>query len=265
VNELALFCGGGRGLLASRLLGWTTVCAVEREEYRRSAVLQRQRDGMLDIFPVWDDVNTFDGTPWRGLVDIVTGGFPCQDISSAGTGAGLAGSRSGLFFQMCRIIKEVEPRLVFAENSPNLRTRGLGTVVGQLAEMGYDCRWCVLGAWHLGAPHKRDRMWILAYPKGVGGWTGSCKDETQLHRYQSADGACASAGSRAGTEAIGGGEANLLGDGILCGEGPWADDSGVRRLDHGVPDRVERLGAAGDAQVPLVAAIAWQILSDGIV
>jgi len=265
MNELALFCGGGGGLLASKLLGWTTVCAVEHEEYRRGAVLQRQRDGMLDIFPIWDDVTDFDGTPWRGVVDILTGGFPCKDIAAPGSGLGLAGSRSGLWFEMRRIIEEVEPRFVFAENSPNLRTRGLGTVVGQLAEMGYDCRWCVLGAWHLGAPHKRDRMWVLAYPKGVGGWTGSCKDEAKLHRYQPADRPGASPGPRTGTGIVGGGEEGLLGDRLLCGAQPWADDSGIRRLDNGIPDRVERLGAAGDAQVPIVAATAWHLLSEGLV
>lgn len=163
MNELALFAGAGGGLLASKLLGWSTVGAIEIEKYPRDVLLQRQRDGMLDPFPIWDDVRTFDGKPWRGLVDVVSGGFPCQDISAAGKGAGLAGSRSGLWFEYLRIVGEVRPRFVFAENSPNLRTRGLGTIIEGLTSLGYGVRWGVLGAWHIGAPHKRDRMWVLAH------------------------------------------------------------------------------------------------------
>ena len=163
MRELALFSGAGGGLLASRLLGWTTVGACEIEQYPRDVVLQRQRDGLLDKFPIWDDVCTFDGHPWRGHCDIITGGFPCQDVSAAGQGAGITGSRSGLWRQYARIIGEVRPRFVFAENSPLLRTRGLGVVVQDLTRMGYDVRWGVLGAWHVGANHRRNRMWVLAH------------------------------------------------------------------------------------------------------
>ena len=162
MNELALFAGAGGGLLASRLLGWRTRCAVELDSYARRVLLARQRDGCLDRFPIWDDVKTFDGRPWRGSVDVVSGGFPCQDVSAAGTGRGLSGERSGLVFEMLRIVDEVQPRFVFAENSPLLRTRGLGTIVEQLDRMGYRSAWCVLGAWHVGSPHRRDRIWLLA-------------------------------------------------------------------------------------------------------
>lgn len=162
MNELALFCGSGGGLLAGHLLGWTPVCGVEIEKHPRETVLQRQRDGLLPTFPVWDDIRSFDGKPWRGVVDVVTGGFPCQDISGAGKGAGLAGARSGLWFEMLRVIEEVQPQFVFAENSANLRTKGLGTIVEGLTRLGYDVRWGVLGAWHAGAPHRRNRMWLYA-------------------------------------------------------------------------------------------------------
>ena len=94
MNELALFAGAGGGLLASKLLGWSTVGAVEIEQYPRDILMRRQEDGHLEPFPIWDDVCTFDGRPWRGAVDVVSGGFPCQDISSAGKGAGLSGERS---------------------------------------------------------------------------------------------------------------------------------------------------------------------------
>ena len=162
MNELALFAGAGGGILGGHLLGWNTVCAVELERYPRNVLLQRQRDGLLPSFPIWDDVCTFDGKPWRGLVDIVSGGFPCQDISAAGKGAGIDGSRSGLWAEMHRIICEVRPLYAFMENSPMLTSRGLGRVLGDLASSGYDAAWMVLGAADVGAPHRRDRIWILA-------------------------------------------------------------------------------------------------------
>tara|TARA_Y100001937_G_scaffold121191_1_gene179608 strand:- start:2136 stop:3071 length:936 start_codon:yes stop_codon:yes gene_type:complete len=167
MNELHLFAGAGGGILGGQLLGHTTVCAVEIEEYPRRVLLQRQRDGVLPKFPIWDDVCTFDGKPWRGTVDVICGGFPCQDISSAGRGAGIGGKRSGLWKEYARIIDEIRPKIVFAENSPLLRGRGLDVVLGDLSELGYDARWCVLGAWHVGAPHKRNRMWVLASDSSV--------------------------------------------------------------------------------------------------
>lgn len=165
MNELALFAGAGGGILGGKLLGWRTVCAVEIEPYAASVLVARQNDGLLPPFPIWDDVRTFDGKPWHGIVDVVSGGFPCQDISCAGKGKGISGERSGLWKEMARIVDEVRPMFVFIENSPMLRTRGLSTVLKDLAEMGYDARWGVLGAHNAGAPHKRDRMWILAYAK----------------------------------------------------------------------------------------------------
>jgi DNA (cytosine-5)-methyltransferase 1 len=161
MNELALFAGAGGGILGGKLLGWTTVCAVEIDEYARRVLLARQDDGCIEPFPIWDDVCTFDGRPWRGVVDIVTGGFPCQDISSAGKGTGITGERSGLWKEMGRIIGEVRPRFVLVENSPVLTSRGLGVVLGDMAAMGYDAEWGVLGASDTGAPHRRERIWIV--------------------------------------------------------------------------------------------------------
>lgn len=162
LRELSLFTGAGGGLLAAHLLGWKTVCAVECEPFCQNVLRARQADGLLPNFPIWDDVQTFDGVPWRGLVDVVSGGFPCQDISAAGTGRGLAGARSGLWAHMARIIGEVAPRYAFIENSPLLTRRGLDVVLSDLASMGYDARWCVVGAEDAGAPHRRDRIWVRA-------------------------------------------------------------------------------------------------------
>jgi len=161
-RELALFAGAGGGILGGLLLGWRTVCAVELDAYCRSVLLARQRDGVLAPFPIWDDVRTFDGEPWRGHVDVISGGFPCQDISAAGAGAGIDGAKSGLWVEMARIIREVRPRYALVENSPMLASRGLGRVLGDLAEMGFDARWGVFSAAEVGAPHLRERIFILA-------------------------------------------------------------------------------------------------------
>ena len=162
MRELALFAGAGGGILGGKLLGWQTVCAVEINSYCASVLCRKQDEGILAPFPIWDDVTTFDGRPWRGVVDVISGGFPCQDISAAGRGAGITGERSGLWSEMARIIGEVRPRFVFVENSPMLVSRGLGRVLADLASLGFDAKWGIVGAHHTTAPHKRDRIWVLA-------------------------------------------------------------------------------------------------------
>ena len=168
MNELALFAGAGGGILGGKLLGWRTVCAVERDAYASQVLAQRQNDGLLETFPIWSDITTFDGKPWRGIVDVVSGGFPCQDISAAGKGAGIEGARSGMWKEMARIIGEVRPQYAFVENSPMLTTRGLGVVLADLASMGFDAQYGVLSAADVGANHQRERIWILAYSHNNG-------------------------------------------------------------------------------------------------
>jgi DNA (cytosine-5)-methyltransferase 1 len=241
MNELHLFAGAGGGILGGILLGHTPVCAVEIEPYARKVLLQRQRDGILPRFPIWDDVTTFDGKPWRGIADVVCGGFPCQDISSAGKGAGLSGERSGLWSEMRRIISEVEPRIVFVENSPMLTLRGLGIVLGELAEMGYAARWGVLGAIDAGAPHERERIWILADAAGErlqGSHIARRYGESQKERIHP--------------------ESTRSGGGIGRW---WLTEPELGRVANGVANRLERVRAVGNGQVPAVAALAWRILS----
>ena len=134
MNELALFAGAGGGILGGKFLGWRTVCAVEWEPYPASVLCARQNDGFLPPFPIWDDICTFDGRPWKGIVDVISGGFPCQDISVAGKGDGLDGARSGMWREMARVVGEVRPRYVFVENSPMLTFRGGTRVIGDLTE-----------------------------------------------------------------------------------------------------------------------------------
>lgn len=239
MRELHLFAGAGGGILGGMLLGHRTVCAVEIEPYCRKVLLQRQRDGILPWFPIWDDVRTFDGKPWRGIADVVCGGFPCQDISCANPdGKGLDGERSGLWFEMRRIICEIRPRIVFVENSPMLTIRGLGRVLGDLAEMGFNARWGVLGAGHLGAPHKRERIWIFADSDKTRQF--SLPKPTRQLRTD------ARIWESFGTDV----DADKL-----------AANGAVYGKDNVMAGDVDRIAALGNGQVPIVAATAWEILS----
>jgi DNA (cytosine-5)-methyltransferase 1 len=249
MNELALFAGAGGGILGGKLLGWRTVCAVEWDAYAASVLVARQNDGTLDPFPVWDDVQTFDGRQWRGIVDVVSGGFPCQDISAAGKGTGITGERSGMWRHMARIIGEVRPKYALVENSPMLTSRGLGTVLGDLAEMGYDARWGVLGAIDAGAPHKRERIWIVAHAGKVR--CDSRRPEESLQRAWKDGEAYDMANS----------------DGLRC---TWwdsdpadredASQSGMGRVVDELAHRVDRIACLGNGQVPAVVRLAWEML-----
>jgi DNA (cytosine-5)-methyltransferase 1 len=162
LNGLDLFSGiGGIGLA---LEPWVrTVAYCEREPYAQGVLLSRMQSGEIDRAPIWDDVTTLRGD-MLPRIDIVFGGFPCQDLSVAGAGKGLAGERSGLFFEIIRLVKEISPRFVFLENVPAIRTRGLSEVVDAFTKIGYDCRWTCLSASDVGAPHKRERWFLLASP-----------------------------------------------------------------------------------------------------
>ena len=242
MRELALFAGAGGGILGGRLLGWRTVCAVELDAEARRSLLDRQRDGILPRFPVWDDVRTFDGAPWAGAVDVVAGGFPCTDISVAGAGAGIDGPESGLWRDMARVVRQVRPRFVYVENSPALTARGLGTVLGDLAAMGFDARWGVLGADNANAPHERKRLWILADAYSFH-WGQVWRQAPRQGRH---------VGEPAGRS---GRAINVL---------DWPREPNVGRVVDGVPRRVDRLRALGNAQVPRVAASAWRLLCGAI-
>ena len=289
MNELALFAGAGGGILGGALLGWRTVCAVENNAYAASVLVARQNDGLLPPFPIWDDVRTFDGRPWRGIVDVVSGGFPCQDISVAGRGAGIDGERSGLWGHMARIVGEVRPRFVFVENSPLLVGRGLVRVLADLAEMGFDARWGVVGAADVGAPHRRDRCWIVADAHGVRelqpqgrernkwGWAGNGGadvSDADSYQHQSEPHARRGQGQATrGAELYG----DTNGDGLAQREGQssddgtelaaalgadwWAVEPELGRVADGVAARVDRLKAIGNGQVPQCAAEAWRLLT----
>lgn len=160
LNELALFAGAGGGILGSVLSGHRIVAAVEIAPYAREIILRRQEDGSLPPFPVWSDCDTFDGKPWRGKVDIVSGGFPCQGWSLAGKRRQEKDSRNK-WPATLRIIDEVRPRHVLLENVLGIRPY-IGRVTEDLSALGYLSSWGVLPAREAGAPHERKRWWCIA-------------------------------------------------------------------------------------------------------
>ena len=265
---LHLFAGAGGGILADKLLGHTPIGACELEEYPRKVLLQRQLDGILPIFPIWDDIRSLrEDNPecaeafkcWKGVAEklAICGGFPCQDISIAGKGKGLEGNRSGLWFEMLRIIGEIRPRYVFLENSPRLTKLGATTVIAGLAKMGYVGSSGVLGAddaihssGNPAADHQRKRIWIVSEMADSDGerklqqkrilsnkwrWSIHCSVSDNVSECS-----C-----------------------VWWDEDPaeMATESFVGRMAHGVANRVDRLKAIGNGQVPLVAAQAWSYLT----
>jgi DNA (cytosine-5)-methyltransferase 1 len=248
MRELALFAGAGGGILGGKLLGWRTVCAVEWDAYAASVLVSRQNDVCLEAFPVWDDVQTFDGRPWKGLVDVVSGGFPCTDISCAGKGAGIDGDASSMWRHMARIIGEVRPRYAFVENSPMLTFRGLDRVLGDLSTLGYDARWGVVSAAHAGAPHRRERIWVVSKNTNTNGNGLEAKLSNKLLCKQTNN------AQKSGYSST------------ICWEKLrlWKSESSPRTsfcgMVDGLDNRVDRLKSIGNGQVPCVAATAWKIL-----
>jgi DNA (cytosine-5)-methyltransferase 1 len=164
LNVLSL-CSGGAGLDLGVELAEPrahAVAYVEREAFAAAALVARMADASLSPAPVWDDVTSFDGRPWRGVVDCVTAGFPCQPWSVAGRRRG-ASDRRWIWPDIARIVDEAAPSVVFLENVPGILGHGLGLVLGDLADLGFDAEWGVLGANDVGASHWRRRLFILAH------------------------------------------------------------------------------------------------------
>jgi len=184
VNELRtmhLFAGHGGGLLADLILGHKPVVAVEWDGYACQVLRERAADGWFPGLRVWEgDVRLFDPSEYAGSVDCIHAGFPCQDISVAGKQAGVSeGTRSGLYREVLRIAGVVRPKQLFLENVSAILSNGLGTVLGDLAALGYDCRWLCIRASDVGAPHHRDRWFLLANANGNDGGAGGMGQNTR--------------------------------------------------------------------------------------
>ena len=267
MNELALFAGAGGGIYGGQLLGWRCVCAVEIDPYARACLAARQNDKTFEPFPIWDDVCSFDGRPWRGVIDVISGGFPCQDISVAGKGTGLEhGEKSGLWREYARIIREVEPRFAFVENSPALAFRGIDIVLGDLASLGYDARWGVFSASDVGAPHERERLWIRAARRADadGEWKLQSQriepNERGRPRNVGEEISDADSSRRAGFGR--GSEPVPAALGNPADGSWWATERGLGRVANGVADWGHRIRCLGNGQVPAVVALAWRALGD---
>jgi len=218
----------------------------------------------------WRDVKAFppeDKQDWN--VDVIAGGFPCQDISVAGKGAGLNGERSGLFFEIIRVARQLKPRAIVLENVSALLVRGMGTVLGELAEIGYDAEWHCIPAAAVGAPHRRDRVFIIC-------WDSNRNNASEIKKIQ----------NRADSESCGNCSDWNMADSNSdrqkrYGEEPlsrqqdlqvkfermrqdignqWSVEPNVGRVADGVPNRVDRLKCLGNAVVPQVAEVVAKIL-----
>lgn len=262
MNGLDLFSGIGGITLA--LKSWVTpVVYCEADRYAQSVLLSRMSDGDLPRAPIWDDVRTLSKKTLGGCVDIdiIYGGFPCQDISSAGNGKGMeAGARSGLFSEIIRLTEEIRPAFLFLENVPAIRTRGLARVLCELTAIRYDCRWCVVSAAELGAPHLRKRWFLLAA-------------NADSYRKWNKRGRSSRQKGKDTPIVIDNGEKESLADSLCAGKEPrhtsvtesyreewWKIEPDVERVVYGLPFRVERIKALGNAVVPAQAREAFMRL-----
>ena len=219
--------------------------------------------------PIWTDIKTFVAEDFTGCCDIITGGFPCQDISVAGLGKGLAGERSGLFFEIVRFAKEIKPKFIFLENVPAILTRGGSAVVKTITEMGYDCRWCVISASSVGALHRRERWFLLAH--------SNQECESGLPVGKSQENTCSSLSCNDGNPSNECNEARTYTVPQRNSKETWGDAAGecgpfisrehwqaiVSEMDkcsHGIPNHMDRLRALGNAVCPQQAKEAFKIL-----
>jgi len=164
LREISLFAGVGGGVLGGHLLGWKTVAYVEWMDFPKVVLQARMDDGSLHKGDIFGDIQAFDGAAWKGKADVVSAGFPCQPFSTVGRRKGEKDERN-MWPDTARVIHEVRPRYAFLENVPGLLSEGhgyFGTILGHLAEIGYDAVWDIVPASAVGAPHRRDRLWIFA-------------------------------------------------------------------------------------------------------
>jgi len=291
LNGLAL-CAGVGGLergIECIIPQARTVCYVEGETYPASVLASKMEAGLLPKAPIWSNVRTFDGHPWRGKVSFLSGGFPCQPYSTAGKQMADKDPRD-LWPEFARIIGEVRPHFIFLENVPNVVKWALPRVLKDLSKMGYDAAWCVVAASQVGAPHKRARWFLFAYSND------SSKHVMRFHEAQSSPqefernnfsntnrerwneikpnlwsgefNVERRSQKIPHSERIRGGQNNRFRksnesnqDGKRGNFGEWWKvEPGMGRMVDGVADWVHRMRACGNGVVPQQAAYAYSIL-----
>jgi DNA (cytosine-5)-methyltransferase 1 len=270
-----LFAGVGGGLLADLILGHRSICAVEWDKYACQVLRERAADGWFPDLRVWEgDVRLFDPSEYTGRVGCIHAGFPCQDLSVAGKQAGLGeGTRSGLYREVLRIAGVVRPKYLFLENVAAILYNGLGTVLGDLAALGYDTRWLCIRASDVGAPHHRDRWFALCHAKYVGrdaaevaGSVTSGSDDNEARPQQAkqltrpSDTKILAYTNGAPSERTQQPKRSEPINAVNIINDWWEVESRVDRVVDGIPHRVHRLKGLGNAQVPIQAATAWRLL-----
>lgn len=273
MDTMHLFAGAGGGLLADLILGHRPIIAVEWDKYACKVLRERTADGWFPDLSVWEgDVRMFDPSEYAGKVDCIHAGFPCQDISVAGKQAGVGEeTRSGLYREVLRIADVVRPRELYLENVSAILSNGLGTVLADLSARGYSARWICVRASDVGANHQRDRWWLLARR---GELLSHAEHGGLRRREQFSEGIEEAAGELAysSNEGLQGGEitgkngkdrtqSRYEQPARRSAGNEWnAVESDVGRVAHDVADRVGKLKALGNGQVPLQAAVAYRIL-----
>lgn len=259
INELALFSGiaglsHGLHMADERI---RAVCHVEIDRYAAAVLMSRMRSGDIPFAPIWDDVRSFDGKSWCGVVDIISGGFPCQDVSAAGARRGLQGEMSGLWIELRRIIGEVLPSFVFVENSPELIRRYGNEFFASMAGLGYDSEWGIVSASMAGFNHIRERSYIISYPNSLG-FQHLGRVCERLSTYE-----------KKNTEERGADRVTFIIQNNEMAFSKWRSERQVVtprpllvRSNDGIQVVVERIRRCGNAVVPQQAALAWQILTD---
>ena len=305
MNELSLFSGAGGGLLATKhFLKWRTIGYVEQNHYCQNIISQRAKEGLLDSAPLWGDINEFIESgavdQYKGVTDVVTGGFPCQPFSVAGRRKGKDDGRN-CWPQCIEVIRRVKPRFFFGENVPGLLNSGyFPEILRSLAQAGYATRWVVLGVDDVGGNHRRKRLWLLAYSTSLGLEEHGHRQAEDVSQA-SEDVAYADTGLRiepqeqiqAGRAApddsgeyvahsVSDSEGSAHGSKVWRGferwededikewyevggnptnfSGVWAIEPSVGRISYGVASRGDRLKALGNGICPLVADVAWGML-----
>ena len=232
----SLFAGIGGIDLGLERAGMRCAWQVEIDDYAQRVLAKHWPD-----VPRFRDVRNV-GAGELPRVDIIAGGFPCQDISASGPRVGLSGERSGLWFEYARIIRELRPRYVLVENVSDLLYRGVDRVLGDLAALGFNAEWEVISACAVGAPHARERLFILAYAQSTEWGPLSAARRRMDYTH---DGVFQRKESASWLEQRS----------QEVGWGTWANQSRMGRVAHGVPARMDRLSGLGNAVVPQVAEL----------
>lgn len=247
MRELSLFSGAGGGLLGTKLLGWTTVGYVEWEDYCQRVIAQRIKDGCLDKAPIFGDIRTFIGegyaASYTGMVDVVTGGFPCQPFSVAGKRKGEDDERN-MWPATLSVIRIIRPKFIFLENVTGLLSSGyLQQIFRDLASCGYDARWRIVSAAEVGAPHLRERLFIVAHDRSVRIQRDFKKTIQRLKGFSWCK------------------DVRRIED--LFGR-PEIPQPLFRGNSDGVPFWMDRLVSIGNGQVPQVVRTAWNLLTEDL-